>query len=115
MNSEPAKVGGGGNLVFAPLIAGKIYVFLLAIALYSGVIRYLSFHTGKERISYTSAAFILTFNLHFLMSYLNFLTGFALILHAIVFIRQRKYESHHIIIGVIILGCLLYTSDAADE
>jgi hypothetical protein len=90
--------------IFAdPFVTGKIYLFLLAIALYSGIIRYLRLHLTMNRMAFASIAFFLTINVHLLMCYLNFLTGLAIVFHAIVFIRRRNYESHYLALALVIL------------
>jgi hypothetical protein len=91
------------DILIDPFLSGKIFLFLVAVGLYSGIIRYLKFHLNEDRTSFAAVAFFMTFNLHFLMAYLNFLTGIALAFHAIIFIRQQRYESNILALTIIIL------------
>jgi hypothetical protein len=106
-NAVSTVIMGIMDVFFDAFVAGKIYLFLLAVALYSGIYRYLRFHLETDSVAFASVAFFLTINVHFLMSYINFLTGLALVFHAIVFIRQRHYETNILALGIVILAIYL--------
>jgi len=89
-NAVSTVLTGILNILANPFFAGKIYIFLLAIILYSGIVRYLRVHLDFNSTTFASIAFYLTLNLHFFMNYLNFLTGLALVFHAIVFFRKNE-------------------------
>jgi hypothetical protein len=91
------------DIALDPLIAGKIYLFILGIGLYSGIVRYLRFHSQANPLFISLMAFYLTFNLHFISGYLNFETGLAFMLHAIVHIRKKGYESKIIVMAITML------------
>lgn len=89
--------------VFSPFASAKIYVFLLGCFLYSGIYRYLRYHSSLSDINVCIAAFILTFNMHFLAGYLNFVTGLAYALHAVVTLRRRNWQENFIALSVTLL------------
>ena len=51
------------DIFLSPFVAGKIYLFLLTIALYSGIANYLRFHIKKDHWILFVVAIILTFSL----------------------------------------------------
>ena len=93
-NAISTIVLGLMDLLIEPFIAGKIYLFLLAVSLYYGIVRYLSFHLNRRSMAFHVVAFFLTISLHFLMAFLNFLTGLAILFHLIVFIYSAKPTLH---------------------
>ena len=95
-------VFGVTDLILSPLVSGKLYLFFLTIALYSGIASYLRFHIKRDHWSLLVIALILTFNLHYLAGYLNFVTGFAFVMNAIVFIRKRKLQSNILVMTIAI-------------
>ncbi len=80
--------------IFTTIFSAKLYIFLLAVSLYSGCVRYMRYHSALSEVSIYIIAFLLTCNLHFVSAYLNFMTGIAFVLHAIVTIRQRHLENN---------------------
>src|SRR5689334_18397601 len=68
-NAVSTIVLGLMDIVLDPIFAGKIYILLLAALLYSGIIRYLRFHTRSNRLAFSSIAFFLTISLHFFMGF----------------------------------------------
>src|SRR5579872_3464603 len=74
-NAISAILIGIMDIIFDPFLSGKIYLFMLASGLYSGVYQYLVLHLNRKSMACAVFAFLMTLNLHFLMGYLNFLSG----------------------------------------
>jgi hypothetical protein len=102
-NAISTVVLGLMDLILDPFIAGKIYLIILGVALYSAIVQYLKFHSKSRTAFISISAFYLTFNLHFISAYLNFETGLAFILLAIVFIRKKGYESNIIALALVMI------------
>ncbi|MFI5264027.1 MAG: hypothetical protein ACHQM6_05895, partial [Candidatus Kapaibacterium sp.] len=102
-NAISTIIMGFMDLLFDPFVTGKIYLFFLAIAIYSGLYRYLVFHLNQRKTAFAAFAFLLTLNMHFLMGYLNFLTGLAIILHAIVVFREYNYYGRYLPMAAVFL------------
>ncbi len=102
-NMASTVILGSMDALLDTFVAGKVFLFFLAAALYFGCFRYLSFHLSQRRIIFAIVAFFLAINFHFLMGYLNFLVGFALTVNIIVFIRQRRLERNLLVLGLSML------------
>ncbi len=77
-----------------PLVSTRLYIFLLGVLLFSGIYRYLRYHSALSYSAIFIIAFIFTLNMHFLSAYLNFVTGLAFVLHAITSIRERNWHTN---------------------
>jgi hypothetical protein len=78
----------------SPLASAKLYIFLLGALLFSGIYRYLRYHSKLSSAAAFIIAFIFALNMHYLSGYLNFVTGIAFVLHAITMIRKRNWHTH---------------------
>ena len=77
------------SIISNPFFSGKLYLFLLGVALYSGIYRYLKSFEIQYYFLIASISFYLTFNLHYVAAYLNFVTGLAVVLHILATIRNN--------------------------
>jgi hypothetical protein len=91
----------------SPNVSAKLYVFLLGAALFSGIVRYVRYHSSLSMSAVFIIAFVFTLNMHFLSAYLNFVTGIAFALHAITTIRKRNWEANIIVMACALLVCYL--------
>lgn len=95
------------SILSDPFFSGKLYLFFLGVALYFGIYRYLKSFGIQYYSLIASISFYLTFNLHYVAAYLNFVTGLALVLHILATIRNNsKLENNPLFLGAGML--LLY-------
>lgn len=78
------------DLISDPIFSGKLYLLLLGVSLYWGINRYIKSFAIRNHMLIATLAFFLTFNLHYLAGYLNFITGLAFVLHALANLRNNS-------------------------
>ncbi len=92
------------DLVFDPFFSGKLYLVLLGFSLYWSINRYIKSFDIRYPMLIAALSFFLTFNLHYLAGYLNFISGLAFTLHIIATMRSHpKLEDNLWFLGMAIL------------
>ena len=92
------------DLFCDPIFSGKLYFLFLGVSFYWGINRYIKSFDIHYPLLVAALAFFLTFNLHYLAAYLNFMTGLAFVLHALATLRKNpKLEESLWYVGSVML------------
>ncbi len=93
---------GSLSLILPVAMAGKLVLFAVAILMYCGIRSYLFFFTLRNTGCIPILAFYLTFNLQFLMGFLNFSFGLGLALIVMTHLAKKDLSVNRILLAILL-------------